>query len=65
MAYGYYYYHWSYPLTGPNSPLFSSLQETGNVEDLNIDSSVQYYISMGVPKHKILLGMTAYGRSFK
>ncbi|KAL5237863.1 hypothetical protein ACI65C_005273 [Semiaphis heraclei] len=65
MAYGYNYYHWSSPLTGPNAPLYSSLQETGNIEDLDVSSSIQYYISMGVPKYKILLGMTAYGRSFK
>lgn len=65
MAFNFDYYHLSFPLTGPNAPLFSSLQETRNFENLDVSSSIQFYISMGVPKNKILLGMTAYGRSYK
>ncbi|CAH1716967.1 unnamed protein product [Aphis gossypii] len=65
MAYDYHSYQWYFPLTGPNSPLFSSRNDTGYFQDLNINSSIQYWISKGMPKEKILLGMPTYGHSFK
>ncbi|CAI6366535.1 unnamed protein product [Macrosiphum euphorbiae] len=65
MTYDYHSYQWYFPLTGPNSPLFSSRNESGYFQDLNINSSIQYWISKGMPKEKILLGMPTYGHSFK
>ncbi|XP_025422483.1 chitinase-3-like protein 2 [Sipha flava] len=65
MSYDYHSYQWYFPLTGPNSPLFSSENESGYFRNLNINSSIQYWISKGMPKEKILLGMPTYGHSFK
>jgi len=65
MTYDYHSYQWYFPLTGPNSPLFSSRNDTGYFQYLNINSSIQYWISKGMPKEKILLGMPTYGHSYK
>ncbi|XP_050434673.1 chitinase-3-like protein 2 [Adelges cooleyi] len=65
MAYDYHFYQWYFPITGPNSPLFSSAKETGYFKNLNVNTSIQYWISKGMPKEKILLGMPTYGHSFK
>lgn len=32
---------------------------------LNVDFSVKYWISLGMPKEKIVLGLATYGRTFK
>lgn len=65
MAYDYHSYQWYFPITGPNSPLFSSKSDVGFFQNLNINGSIQYWISKGMPKEKILLGMPTYGHSFK
>ncbi|VVC39783.1 Chitinase II,Glycoside hydrolase, chitinase active site,Glycoside hydrolase superfamily,Glycoside [Cinara cedri] len=65
MTYDYHSYQWYFPLTGPNSPLFSPKNENGLFQNLNINTSIQYWISKGMPKEKILLGMPTYGHSFK
>lgn len=65
MTYDYHTYQWYNPITGPNSPLFSPKSESGLFQNLNINTSIQYWISKGMPKEKILLGMPTYGHSFK
>lgn len=65
MTYDYHSYQWYFPLTGPNSPLYSSRSESGFLQNLNVNATVQYWISKGMPKEKILLGMPTYGHSFK
>lgn len=64
MAYDYHSYQWYFPMTGPNSPLFSPRDESGYFQNLNINTTIQYWISKGMPKEKILLGMPTYGHSF-
>jgi len=65
MAYDYHEYRWYYSLTGANAPLFSPRNATEDFLYSNINSSIQYWISMGVPKEKILLGIPTYGHSFE
>ncbi|XP_050544154.1 chitinase-3-like protein 2 [Daktulosphaira vitifoliae] len=65
MTYDYHSYQWYFPITGPNSPLFSSRNEIGYFKTLNVKTSIQYWISKGIPKEKILIGMPTYGHSFK
>jgi len=49
-------------VTGANAPLYH--QGFGN-EEFNIHSCVENYVSMGVPRERINIGLPFYGRSFK
>ncbi|XP_022174383.1 chitinase-like protein 4 [Myzus persicae] len=65
MAYDYFSYRWYFQITGPNSPLYSPRNESEYFQDLNINSSIHYWISNGIPTEKILLGMPTHGHSYK
>lgn len=50
--------------TGHNSPLYALPTETPEQQILNMNYSVNYWISKGAPREKIILGMGLYGRGF-
>ncbi|XP_001663099.2 chitinase-3-like protein 1 [Aedes aegypti] len=51
--------------TGHNAPLFVGLHDnTTNKMQLNVKSSISYWLHQGVPARKIMLGVAFYGRSF-
>jgi len=50
--------------TGGNAPLYSRSNEVGEQRNLNIDAVVNYWISNGANKSKLILGLASYGRSF-
>lgn len=50
--------------TGHNSPLFRGRWERGNEKFLNLAWAADYWFKMGVPKHKLNIGLAVYGRSF-
>ena len=59
----------AYDLHGPwaakldhNSPLYS---RKSNLDNLNADWAVNYWINSGMPKEKLVLGLATYGRTFK
>ena len=61
------YYVWTSLFTGPNAPLYS-LSETKYVpiaKHLSVDWSIQEFITMGVPRHKIVMGIPTYSRGYK
>ncbi|XP_049548013.1 acidic mammalian chitinase-like [Anopheles darlingi] len=52
--------------TGHNAPLYAGLTDTtDDQQKLNIDHSVQHWLQEGAPSHKLILGVPAYGRSFR
>ncbi len=51
--------------TGLNAALYGNEDDSNENAEYNQDWSVNYWISLGCPAHKIVLGMPAYGRSFK
>lgn len=51
--------------TGLNSALYGNVNDTEETLILNQDWSVNYWIQQGCPPDKIVLGLAAYGRSFK
>ena len=65
MSYDYHSYVWYYPVTGLNSPLFPRSTENGYLATLNVNFSANYWISKGMPKEKIVIGIPTYGHSYK
>ncbi|KAL5018332.1 hypothetical protein ScPMuIL_004054 [Solemya velum] len=53
------------PIAGHNSPLYPRSDETGYDRYLNMDSASRYWIQLGCPKEKLVIGMAMYGRSFR
>lgn len=48
--------------TGHHAPLFTNPKDTGDFAVFNANSSVHYWMSLGAPKEKLILGMGTYGR---
>nr|BAS18737.1 chitinase [Eisenia fetida] len=53
-------------VTGHNSPLYATSQEVGTERELlNVNFAANYWVSLGAPKEKLLLGTATYGRCFQ
>ncbi|XP_049290197.1 chitinase-3-like protein 1 [Anopheles funestus] len=51
--------------TGHNAPLFAGPSDQNDFQRmLNVDHSVNYWLSQGAPLTKLVLGVPAYGRTF-
>ncbi|KAK7113445.1 chitinase-3-like protein 1 [Littorina saxatilis] len=50
--------------TGHNSPLYSHPSETGDDLYLNVDWAARYWVELGTPKDKLVIGVPLYGRTF-
>ncbi|XP_078034702.1 endochitinase-like [Augochlora pura] len=52
--------------TGMNSPLYASVRDSRDSYDwqLNINSSIHYWLNQGAPAHKLILGVPFYGITF-
>lgn len=51
--------------TGLNAPLYQKSNEVGIFATLNINYSVNYWISKGLDRSKIIIGLPTYGHSFR
>jgi chitinase len=47
-----------------NAPLYPRENEPLEQTYLNLDHLVNYYLSKGLSKEKLILGITTYGRTF-
>ncbi len=47
-----------------NAPLYARESESGNASYLNIDWAVNYWLDKGLPREKLVLGLSTYGRAF-
>ncbi|XP_076750180.1 chitinase-3-like protein 2 [Xylocopa sonorina] len=65
MSYDYHFYVWYYPITGLNAPLFPRSAESGYLSTLNVNFSAQYWLSKGMPREKLIIGIPTYGHSYK
>ncbi|KAL1434592.1 hypothetical protein MTO96_011678 [Rhipicephalus appendiculatus] len=61
MTYDLHLFKWYYPFSGHNSPLHGRRKELGYFATLNISSSAKFWISKGMPKSKIVVGVPTYG----
>ncbi|XP_039441147.1 chitinase-3-like protein 1 [Culex pipiens pallens] len=53
------------PYTGFNSPLYSGSKDVTDLQQqLNVNASIHYWIELGAPKEKIVMGIPSYGRTF-
>jgi len=52
------------PYTGLNAPLYRRASETGSAAQMNVDWAVQYWLSNGCARNKLVVGLATYGRSF-
>ena len=52
------------PTAGYQSQLFAPKNPHNDAARISCDTAVTYLLRQGVPEHKILLGIPAYGRSF-
>ncbi len=50
--------------TGHHAPLYGRKEETGDARYLNVDWAVKYWLSKGLSRDKLVLGLPAYGRTF-
>ena len=50
--------------TGFNAPLYKRQSETGKAATLNADWAIADWLAKGCPKHKLVMGLATYGRSF-
>jgi chitinase len=48
-----------------NAPLYARANEVGFFGTLNINHSVNYWMSKGLDRSKIIIGLPTYGHSFK
>lgn len=48
-----------------NAPLYGNEKDTGDSATYNQDWGVNYWIKQGCPPYKLVLGLPAYGRSFR
>uniref|UniRef100_A0A182M3W6 GH18 domain-containing protein n=1 Tax=Anopheles culicifacies TaxID=139723 RepID=A0A182M3W6_9DIPT len=64
MTYDYHFYSPDLPLTGLNAPLYRRANEQSLLGTLNINESVHYWLSAGLEKSKLILGLPTYGHSF-
>lgn len=51
--------------TGLNAPLYARSNEVGFFETLNINYSVNYWMSKGLDRSKIIIGLPTYGHSYR
>ena len=49
---------------GHQAPLYRRKNESPEQAKLNVEWAVNYWLSKGCPKEKLLMGLALYGRSF-
>jgi chitinase len=61
-----YNYHGSWDsYTGFNAPLYARPNESGQDRLFNVDYGVNYWLNKGLPREKLIVGTSMYGRSFR
>ncbi|KRT79591.1 glycoside hydrolase [Oryctes borbonicus] len=65
MTYDFHFYTKWTPFTGINSPLYSLPHDIGIFGTLNINYSAHFWMSQGMEKNKINIGLPTYGHTYK
>ncbi|XP_014091186.2 chitinase-3-like protein 2 [Bactrocera oleae] len=64
MTYDYHFYSHGTPFTGLNAPLYARPNERSLLGTLNINYSVNWWLSNGLDRKKLVVGLPTYGHSF-
>ncbi|XP_077553052.1 chitotriosidase-1-like isoform X2 [Haemaphysalis longicornis] len=64
MTYDLNVYKWYTPWLHHNSPLFSRATDPPYFNTLNVESSAKLWVTLGMPKSKIMVGIPTYGLSW-
>ncbi|KAF5280736.1 hypothetical protein FQA39_LY18019, partial [Lamprigera yunnana] len=65
MTYDFHFYTYLTPVTGLNAPLYSTSMDALYSSTLNINYTAHYWVSKGMEKGKINIGLPTYGHSFE
>ncbi|XP_049530141.1 chitinase-like protein 3 [Anopheles darlingi] len=64
MSYDFHFYSPDLPQTGLNAPLYRRPGEVALLAALNINESVHYWLSAGLDRSKLIVGLPTYGHSY-
>nr|AQR60113.1 chitinase 11 [Bactrocera dorsalis] len=64
MTYDYHSYSHGTPFTGLNAPLYARPNERSILGTLNINYSVNWWLTNGLDRKKLVVGLPTYGHSF-
>ncbi|XP_052866438.1 chitinase-3-like protein 2 [Anopheles cruzii] len=64
MSYDFHFYSPDLPQTGLNAPLYRRPNERSLLGTLNINESVNYWLSAGLDRSKVIVGLPTYGHTF-
>lgn len=65
MGYDLHSFKWYLPLTGHNSPLYSRTDEWTMFTIVNLNFTAFYWIQLGMPREKLVIGLPTYGQSYQ
>nr|XP_027197976.1 acidic mammalian chitinase-like isoform X1 [Dermatophagoides pteronyssinus] len=68
MTYDYFIHKWYWPYVGHNSPLYSPINLPFNfinvTKTFSVEWSAEYWVKIGMPRHKIMVGIPTYGKRY-
>ena len=65
MGYDFHSFKWYLPLTGHNSPLYQRTEEWYIFSTVNLNFTAFYWIQLGMPREKLVIGLPTYGQSYQ
>ena len=65
MGYDFHSFHWYLPLTGHNAPLYSHSDEWPMFSTVNLNWTAFYWIQLGMPREKLVIGLPTYGQTYQ
>lgn len=65
MGYDFHSFKWYLPLTGHNSPLYSRADEWTMFSTANLNYTAFYWVQLGMPREKLVIGLPTYGQSYQ
>lgn len=65
MSYDLHSFKWYLPMTGHNSPLYPRADEWKMFTTANLNWTAFYWIQLGMPREKLVIGLPTYGQTYQ